>query len=207
MLLAQLSAAFWSLLSLPTIKLGPCGADSWVGGCVYILGPYGSLQRTLLWSWEFLPLPPQPPQVFPVRGFEALFPLTGTWVVITSHSLPSCSSQFICTRMWDRPDHQPQAHLVHQLPLCWESSLPGCLSPPLLLVWMNVSSTPWSSDFHTVWFCQFWLVFVFKFVVLPLLVWGGSVYLCLHLGWKSNTTSEYLLKTAPLDTSLKDMDI
>ena len=30
---------------------------------------------------------------------------------------------------------------------------PSCLSPPLLPVWMNVSSlTPWLSDFYTVWF-------------------------------------------------------
>ena len=30
---------------------------------------------------------------------------------------------------------------------------PSCLSLPLLLVWMNVSSwAPWLSDFHTVWF-------------------------------------------------------
>ena len=49
------------------IKLGPCGADSQVGGFVYVLGPCG----------EFL-LPPQSSQVFSVRGFVALFSLTGT---------------------------------------------------------------------------------------------------------------------------------
>ena len=38
---------------------------------VYILGPSGSLQRTLPWGWEFLP-PLQPPQLFIARGFEAL---------------------------------------------------------------------------------------------------------------------------------------
>ena len=37
-----------SLPPLSTSKLGPSGADSWVGGLVYILGPCGSLQRTLL---------------------------------------------------------------------------------------------------------------------------------------------------------------
>ena len=46
--LALLSAGFQSLSPLPTIKLGSSGADSWVGGFVYILGPCGSLQRTLL---------------------------------------------------------------------------------------------------------------------------------------------------------------
>ena len=44
MLLAPLSAGFQSLPLLPTITLGPSGADSWVGGFVYILGLYGSLQ-------------------------------------------------------------------------------------------------------------------------------------------------------------------
>ena len=32
MLLVQLSASFQSLPLLPTIKVGPSGADSWVGG-------------------------------------------------------------------------------------------------------------------------------------------------------------------------------
>ena len=53
------------------------------------------------------------------------------------------------------------AHLLHNLaPLLvrqplphLEYSLPGCPSPPLLLVWMNVSSlSPRLSDFHTVQF-------------------------------------------------------
>ena len=42
--LVQLSAGFLSLLLLPTSKLGPSGADSWVGGFVSILGPCASLQ-------------------------------------------------------------------------------------------------------------------------------------------------------------------
>ena len=74
---AQLSDGF-QLLPLPPIsKLGPSGADSWVVGFVHVLGHCGSLQWTLLWGWEFL-LPPQPPQVFSFRGFEALFPCSGT---------------------------------------------------------------------------------------------------------------------------------
>ena len=43
MLLAQLSTGFQSLLPLLTSKLGLSGADSHVGGFVYILGPCGSL--------------------------------------------------------------------------------------------------------------------------------------------------------------------
>ena len=55
MLLAQLFDGFQSLPPLPTSQLGPSGADSQVGGFVYILGPCGCLQRTLLSGWEFLP--------------------------------------------------------------------------------------------------------------------------------------------------------
>ena len=75
--LAQLSDGFQSLAPLPTSKLGPSGADSQVGGLVYILGPCGSLQWILLWCWEFLPLLPQPPQVFSVRGLRLYFPWAG----------------------------------------------------------------------------------------------------------------------------------
>ena len=39
--LAQHLAGFQSLPLLPTSKLGPSGADSKVGGFVYILGPVG----------------------------------------------------------------------------------------------------------------------------------------------------------------------
>ena len=46
--LAPLSARFHSRPSLPTSKLGPSCADSQLGGFVYVLGPCGSLQRTLL---------------------------------------------------------------------------------------------------------------------------------------------------------------
>ena len=40
--LAQVWAGFQSLPPPPTSKLGPSGADSSVGGFVYLLGPCGS---------------------------------------------------------------------------------------------------------------------------------------------------------------------
>ena len=53
--LALLSASFQSLSvtgssfqPLPTSRVGPSGADSQVGGFVYLLGPCGSLQRIVL---------------------------------------------------------------------------------------------------------------------------------------------------------------
>ena len=72
---------------------------------------------------------------------------------VWSVSLPSCSSQFIHTQMWDHPVHQPPPPLVLQPPPCHVSSLLGCPSLPFLPVWMNVSSlTPWLLDFHIVQF-------------------------------------------------------
>ena len=44
MALALFSARFQSLTPLPTIKLGPSGADSSADGFVYIVGPCWSLQ-------------------------------------------------------------------------------------------------------------------------------------------------------------------
>ena len=136
MALAPLSARFQSLLLLPTIKLGPSGADSWVGGLVQALGPCGSLQWTLLWVWEFLPLLPQPPQVFSVRGLRLYFQALEPWVA-RSVSLPSCSFRFICTWMWDCPVHNPPPCWVLQLLPCCESSPPSChLCPAYRSEWM-----------------------------------------------------------------------
>ena len=39
-------------------QIGPFWCWFPVGRLMYILGPCGSLQRTLLWGWEFLPLLP-----------------------------------------------------------------------------------------------------------------------------------------------------
>ena len=83
-----LSTGLQSLPPLPTIKLGPSGAGSRVGGLVHTLGPCGSLQRPLLWGWESLLLPPQPPRVFSIRGLRLYFPALEPWV-IWSASLPA----------------------------------------------------------------------------------------------------------------------
>ena len=67
--------------------------------------------------------------------------------VAWSVSLPTWSSRFICMQKWDCLLCQPQPTPVLQLLPCQESSPPRCPSPPLLSVWLNVSSlTPWSSD-------------------------------------------------------------
>ena len=165
----------WWILVTPSAthnQIGPfwcCFLCGWVCVCSRPLwvSPMNSPVR--LWGCEFLPLPPQPPEVFSISGLRLYFPELEPWVA-GSVSSPNCSSPFICMGMWDfllhqPPPHQPVATLptpphstIHHLAGAasyryWESSPLGCLSPPLLLVWMKVSSlTPWLSYFHTVRF-------------------------------------------------------
>ena len=71
---ASLSSRFQSFTLIPTMKLGPSGAGSRVGGPLHTLGPSGSLQRPLLWGWESLLLSAQPPGAFSIRGLRLYFP-------------------------------------------------------------------------------------------------------------------------------------
>ena len=164
----RLSASFQSFPLLPTSKLGPSGADSQVDGFVYILGPCGSLQRILLWGWEFLPLLPQPPKVFTVRfwGFISLHWNPGLGSLSCSPVVPPSISTHKCGTT------QSSNHLLVMSPLC-----PSYLSLPLLLVWVNVSSlTAWLSDFHTVPLSGGSGFFLFLNLLFSLLlvVWGGK---------------------------------
>ena len=171
--LAGLLANFHSLPPLPTNKLGPSGADSQVGGFVYVLGHCASLQQTLLWGWEFLPLP-QPLQVFRVRVFEAVFPSTGTLGCVVCLT----PQFFLLVYPHKCETAQSSSHPLAVCPLC-----PGWPSLPILPVWMNVSSwTPWFP--YSLIFWQFWLFLIFKFiVVLLLVVQRGKVYLPTPPSW------------------------
>ena len=104
------------------------------------------------------------------QWFEALFPHTGalglhglfrspvvppslsahecgTAGSTSHHLMGSTSCSLPASLRLARPS--PPATAMRSL----ESSPPGCTSPPLLPVWVNVSSlTPLLSDFHTVWF-------------------------------------------------------
>ena len=144
---------------------------------------------------ECLPLLPQPPQGFSVRGFEALFPCPGTlgcvvyldpqlFLLVYLHAnvrLPcppaAASSGLPATTL--------SASVLQPLP-CRKSSPSGCPSPPLLLLWMNVSSlSPWLLDFHTVQFSVSSGCFLFL-NLFSSFFWlceeAQCVYLCLYLG-------------------------
>ena len=183
--LAKILSRFQSLPLLPKtswalLVLIPTSANSQVGGLVYILGPCESLQQTLLWGQEFLPLP-QPPQVFTARGFEALFPCNGTLGCV-AHLIPQLFLCFFSAHEC-RTTQSTSCHLASY------TVHPGHPSLPLLPVWMNVSSlTPWLSDFHTVWFsgssgCILVLNLLLSFFWLC--EEANCIYLCLCLGWKS----------------------
>ena len=145
MTLSLLSVSFQSLPLLFTSKLGPSGVDSWVGGLIQVLGPCGSLQQTLLWTWELLP-PSQCPQVFIATGFEALFPHIGALGCVV------CLTPQLFLPVYPYANAGPPSPPAATL-LCVLSALTDYSSLPLLTVWMNVSSlTPWLSDFHTVRF-------------------------------------------------------
>ena len=123
---------------------------------------------------------------FSVRGFEALFPHIGTWLV-QSVSLLSCSSQFICTKCG-------AAHSASHCLAC--PGLPALALLQVLSTWLPVSAPPASLDecfffnssvvglLYSLIFWQFWLFFKFKFVVfLLLVVRGGKAYLPMPPSW------------------------
>ena len=106
------------------------------------------------------------------------------WIV-QSVLLPSCSSWFICTQIWD--------HLVHQLPLCHFSQLPISAPPTSLNECFLYNSLVVRLQ-HSLIFWQFLLYFVFNcFVVLLLVVPGGKVYLPMPPIWSEILVFLFLL--------------
>ena len=181
---ATCSALSWLSVTSPTThkQIGTFWCwftDKWV---VYILGPCKSFQWTLLRGWDFLP-PPQPPQVFIARGFEAFFSHAGTL------GCEVCLTIQLFFPVYPHANVGPSAAAsTAQSSSCCLATHPlhpDCPSPPLLPACMNVSSlTPWLSDFHTVRFSGSSGCVVFKFVAVPLLVvWGGKMYLPMPSFW------------------------
>ena len=92
--------------------------------------------------------------------------------------LPSCSSQFICTQLWDHPVHQPPPCHVSSSP-----KLPNPTPPTNLNECFFFNSLVFGLPYSFI-FWQFWLFFVFKFVVVLLLVVpGAKAYLPMPPSW------------------------
>ena len=80
-----------------------------------------------------------------------LFLLVCLCVNVGPQGMPATTLWGLLAAAWPAPLHNPPPCWVHQPLPCQESSLPHCLSPPLLLVWVNVYSlSPCLSNFHTV---------------------------------------------------------
>ena len=155
------------------------GTDSYVGRLGYFLGPHGPLQQTLLWDWEFLP-PPQPPQIFTAKGFEALVSHTGAL------GCTVCVASQLSLLVYP---HMKVDHLVCQLPPCRTSS------PPQLPVSTPPSGLDECCCFNSLVVrisIRFDFLAVVCFLFLNLLLsffWlyeeAQCIYLRLHLGQKS----------------------
>ena len=169
--LAWLLPHFQSLPQLPTSKLSPSGAESQVGELVYVLGHHGLLQQTLLWDWKFL-LPPQPTKFFRARSFEAFFSPTGIMgcvVTLTLHRNMGLPGPSVATLLHVLSTAAAELHPFYQsgwICIFFSSLVIGL--PCIFIFW------------------QFWLFFVFKFVVICFWLCKEEklIYLCLHLGQK-----------------------
>ena len=160
-MLAPLSARFQSLPLLPTIKLGPSGADSRVGGLVHALGPCGSLQRLSYEAGSFSCCCLNPHRCFQseVGGFISPSWSPGLGCLFCS---PEFLPVYLCVNVGpgvcQLQPGLPHSTILHLTGSASRSLTVSPLRPsrpslPLLLVWMNVSSlSPWLSDFYTVQF-------------------------------------------------------
>ena len=191
MLLAWLLAVSQSLPPLPIGKLGPSGADSCLGGWVYVssrtlwVSPTNSLVRL-----GVSPAAATPTHFYSQKFWGFIFPHWNPALHGLSHSpvVPPSLSSCKCA--------------TARSTSCCLASGPlrsGCLFLPLLLVWMNISSlTPWLSDFVTVWFSSSSRYFLILYLLLSffwLCEQAKCIYLRLHLGRKwADTLTLYIIK-------------
>ena len=99
--------------------------------------------------------------MFSIRGLRLYFPELEPWVVqsVSSPVGPPCLSMRECGATGSAssctacPVHSTIHHLSGFDCVAASPLNPGCPSPPLLLVWTNVSAlSPWLSDFFAVQF-------------------------------------------------------
>ena len=127
------------------------------------------------------------------------FPMLEPWVV-RCLLLPSCSSWFIHMQMWDHPLHQLPPHPVLQPPPCHESSPPQLpiFTPPTCLDECFSFNSLVAGLPYSLIFWQFWLSFVFKFVVVLLLVVrGGTVCLPMPPFWPDYSSHSNRCEVVP----------
>ena len=90
--------------------------------------------------------------MFSISGLRVYFPELEPWV---ARSVTRSTSCCLASQLQLCPPRSTVHHLAGSAShhLTTSPLQPGCPSPPLLPVWVSVSSlSPWSSDFHTVRF-------------------------------------------------------
>ena len=125
-----------------------------------------------------------PHRCFQSELLRLYFPELEPWVV-RSVSLPSWSSRFICTGMWDCPLHNLLPHWYDSaaLPQVLSARLPVSAPPTGLDECFFFNSLIVGLPYGSI-FCEFWLFFVFIFVVFLLLfVSGSKLYLPMPPSW------------------------
>ena len=113
----------FSVTAPPHNQIGPfwCWFPGW--WALYILGPCGSLQRTLLWGWEFLQLQSQPPQVFSISGLRFYFSRLELWVMRSVAGSASCclATCLLCQVAYLCPCYRSGWMCLLYLLGCWTS--------------------------------------------------------------------------------------
>ena len=155
---------------------------------MYVLRHCGSLQ----WMnspvrLEVFPPATTPKDFYSQKFWGFLYPHWNPGLHVLSHStfvptsLPTCKCGIPSPPATILPTQSSSCHLTMH-PFC-----PGYPSRPLLPVWMNVSLTPWLSDFHIVKFSGSSGYCLFLNLLLSVWLWEEAkcIYLRLHLGQKS----------------------
>ena len=158
-----------------------------MGGLVYILGSHGPLQQTILWDWEFLPLPPPPHTDFYSQRFWGF--TFRRWIP----GLRGLSHFPVFLPAYPHVNVGLSSLLAATLPTPVCQPLPCCLSS---LPQLPISTSPTSLDEcfffnslviglpYSLLFWQFSLFLFFKLVVILLLVvWGSEAYLPTPPSW------------------------
>ena len=163
----------------PQVGCALSGADLQVGGFVYVLGPCGSLQWTLLWSWEVFLLP-TPHRCFYSLGFwvfsfllwsPGFCGLSRYPVVPPGLSVLECGTAHVVHQLLPCPC-QSTSHRLAVCPFCPSYCVVECFFNSLVdgLPCKCFSGSSGYSLFLN-WFLSFWLWKEVK-----------HIYLHLHLG-------------------------
>ena len=163
-----LSTGFQYFTPLSTIKLGPSGAGSQVGGLVHAPGPCGSPTTPPVRLGVSPAAAPTPTGVFNQR-FEAVFPRAGA-LVVWSASLPAVCPVYLCANVG------PQGLLVVRLPAPFvphSTSLGPALATRVLSALVPVSAPPTRLDE-----CLFFISLVSDFLAVRFSFSSGCAGRC-----------------------------